>query len=184
MKVYLTVLVSGPMQGKTIPISIPTFVIGRGPQCNLQPGNPTISASHCALKLAEGRVLLEDLDSTTGTFVNDRRIEGEVQLNNGDRLQVGPLIFGVAIEAVKKPPQPTAAETRPKIAPKTAEMPAFGAADTAETAEMSLKTGETLSEKKASTEEKPAEKSTALVAKELLKKYLRRKKRHRDEPRI
>jgi pSer/pThr/pTyr-binding forkhead associated (FHA) protein len=184
MKVYLTVLVSGPMQGKTIPISIPTFVIGRAPQCNLQPGNPTISATHCALKLIGDSVLLEDLGSATGTFVNDLRIEGEVQLNHGDRLQVGPLIFGVAIEAVKKPPltapKPAAAETKPKIVPETAEMPAF--ADSAETAEINLKTDETLSEKKA--EEKPEEKpSTSVAAKELLKKYLRRK-RHLDEPRF
>jgi pSer/pThr/pTyr-binding forkhead associated (FHA) protein len=202
MKVCLTVLVSGPMEGKKIPITIPKFVIGRAPQCNLQPGNPTISKMHCVLKLAGDKVLLEDLGSSTGTFVNDRKIAAEVQLKDGDRLKVGPLIFGVTIEVIKEsvppPPQPrvapgtgvipasvvAASDTKPRVTPETGVMPASAVAGAGDTTEMSARTDETVFEKKPKAENKPDEKvSTSVAAKELLKKYLRRK-RNMDEPMV
>jgi len=180
MKVSLTVLVSGPMQGKKIPITIPRFLIGRAPECNLQPGNPTISKTHCVLKLAGNRVLVEDLRSSTGTFVNDKKLEGEIQLNNGDHLKIGPLIFGLTIEAIAEPipPQP-AAQNKPKPVPETGVMPASAVAG--ETGEISLKSDETVFDKQPKAKEKVGDTSTA--AKELLKKYLRRK-RNMDEPRV
>jgi pSer/pThr/pTyr-binding forkhead associated (FHA) protein len=193
MKVSLTVLVSGPMEGKKIPITIPRFVIGRAPQCNLQPGDATISKLHCAVKLLGDTVVLEDLGSAAGTFVNDRRIAGEIELRDGDQLKIGPLLFGLTIEgslqtaAVNKPHlapdtgvMPTsssgAANSKPRVTPETGVMPASAAIAAGDTTEMIAKTDDTLFEKKSKTEDKPEEKSTSLAAKELLKKYLRRKR--------
>jgi len=204
MKVSLTVLVSGPMQGKKIPITIPRFLIGRGPACNLQPGNLTISKTHCVLKLVGNRVLVEDLRSSSGTFVNDQKIAGEIELKDGDQLKIGPLIFGLTIEAVEEPVSPkpalektpkpvpgtgvmpasavAAAENKRKPVPETDVMPATAVAAAAgETGEMSLKTGDTVADNRPKPEQKPAD--TAAAAKALLKKYLRRK-RNMDEPMV
>ena len=41
---------------------------------------------------------LRDLGSTNGTRVNGIRVEGDCELEKGDRLQIGPLEFAVRIE--------------------------------------------------------------------------------------
>src|SRR5579872_1263703 len=83
MKLSLTVLVAGPLEGKKIPIPGTKFTIGRDPQCELQPGNPSIAPRHCALEVRDEKVFLKDLGSTTGTFVNDQQITEEVQVQAG-----------------------------------------------------------------------------------------------------
>jgi predicted component of type VI protein secretion system len=98
MKVSLTVAVPGDMEGQEIPISLGEFVIGRDPQCHLCPGSPRVAGRHCALLVRANKVFLKNFDRHTGTFVNDRRIDGEVQLLNGDWLKIGPLLFCVNIE--------------------------------------------------------------------------------------
>jgi pSer/pThr/pTyr-binding forkhead associated (FHA) protein len=99
MKVSLTVAVPGDMEGKKIPITLAEFVIGRDPQCHLCPGSPRVGSRHCALRVRANKVFLKNFDRHTGTYVNDRRIDGEVQLLNGDWLKIGPLLFCVNIEA-------------------------------------------------------------------------------------
>jgi pSer/pThr/pTyr-binding forkhead associated (FHA) protein len=119
--VSLVVQVPGPMQGKSLQVSGPTFTIGRDPKCSLQAGSPTIAETHCVLEMRADQVVVRDLQSDTGTMVNDARITGEIQLKNGDRLQVGPLLFQVAIKAGKmsKPAQKEKARA-PRALPKAA----------------------------------------------------------------
>ena len=102
MKLSLLVLTSGKQQGKVLPITLSQFVIGRDPQCQLRPASPMISKRHCAILTRDGRVFLRDFDSTNGCFVNGDKVEGEVELHDGDRLKVGPLEFEAKIE-VKAP---------------------------------------------------------------------------------
>src|SRR5205823_195849 len=71
--------------------------IGREPQCQLRPADPLVSKQHCALITRAGQVFVRDY-STNGTFVNQSRVNGEWELNNGDRLRVGPLEFRVILE--------------------------------------------------------------------------------------
>ena len=67
MKVSL-VVASGVHQGKAIPIAGSQFVIGREEGCQLRPASPAISKKHCAVRVRDGRVFLEDFGSTTGHF--------------------------------------------------------------------------------------------------------------------
>src|SRR6476660_6020143 len=98
MKVTLVVLSAGKASGQSIPIALPQFVIGRDPQCNLRPASPLISKRHCAVKVRQGKVYIEDYGSTNGTFLNDQPVKGEVAMKDGDFLKAGPLSFKVAIE--------------------------------------------------------------------------------------
>jgi predicted component of type VI protein secretion system len=52
---------------------------------------------HCAVATWVGKVRVRDLKSRNGTFVNGQRINGEVSVNHGDRLQVGSLEFAIQI---------------------------------------------------------------------------------------
>jgi pSer/pThr/pTyr-binding forkhead associated (FHA) protein len=97
MKVSLTV-VKGKPEGLVIPITGAQFLIGRDKRCHLRPNKETVSLLHCAIKIEPTQVLLADLKSTNGTFVNDRRVEGKAALKNGDLLRIGDLAFRVTIE--------------------------------------------------------------------------------------
>ncbi|HEY7326416.1 MAG TPA: FHA domain-containing protein [Gemmataceae bacterium] len=117
MKLSIVVLTPGPAEGKVIPINVPQFVVGRDPDCQLRPTSLHISKRHCALLRREDKVFVRDFDSMNGTFINDRQIKGEIELRDGDKLRVGPLTFGVRLEAavVDRPaPLPTPKATAPK----------------------------------------------------------------------
>jgi predicted component of type VI protein secretion system len=116
MKLTLVVLTAGKQEGKALPIGLPQFLIGRDPQCHLRPASAAISKRHCALIQRDGKVFVRDFDSTNGTFVNDQPIKGEVELHPDDKLKVGPLTFGVKIEA-------TTAVNRPTPPPPTKPAP-------------------------------------------------------------
>ena len=62
--------------------------IGRSPDADFQISHPTVSSFHCELVLRESGVTVRDLESTNGTFVNDRRIS-EAELHEGETLRLG-----------------------------------------------------------------------------------------------
>lgn len=106
MKISL-VVASGVHAGKAIPVTAPQFVIGRDPQCQLRPASPSISKRHCAVFVRGRQVLIRDFGSTNGTFVNDKLVEGEVELHDGDAVKVGPLDFKISLSTADAPPKPT-----------------------------------------------------------------------------
>jgi predicted component of type VI protein secretion system len=124
MKFGLLVKSAGSNAGKVLRIAGPQFLIGRDPQCQLRPNSPAISKRHCALFVGKEKVVVRDLGSTNGTFVNDERIEGDVALKNGDNLKIGPLEFEVQLEVAA----PAAAKAEPAAAPKPARPAARPAA--------------------------------------------------------
>jgi predicted component of type VI protein secretion system len=112
MKLSLEVLTPGKMHGKVLPITAAQFIIGRDPDCQLRPASSLISKRHCAILIRDGKVCIRDFNSTNGTFVNDRQLKGELQLQDGDSLKAGPLAFRVHITAPAAadkpaPPPPT-----------------------------------------------------------------------------
>jgi diguanylate cyclase (GGDEF)-like protein len=71
-----------------------TLEIGRSPAAQISlPEVPSLSRTHAILRFAGPRVTLEDLGSRNGTFVNDRPVRGTVELQSGDRFQVGSVHF-------------------------------------------------------------------------------------------
>lgn len=99
MKLNL-IVTEGAHKGKAIPVTKKEFVIGRDPKCHLRPSSGAVSKRHCALLYRDGKLFVRDLKSTNGTFINDKQIQGEHELNNEDKLSVGPLAFIVQMEGV------------------------------------------------------------------------------------
>jgi pSer/pThr/pTyr-binding forkhead associated (FHA) protein len=65
--------------------------LGRAPRADFVVDVPLVSRLHCRLSAADsGTLQVEDLDSTNGTFVNERRVTRSV-LVPGDRLRIGRL---------------------------------------------------------------------------------------------
>ena len=65
--------------------------IGRGQTSDLVLSDARISRTHCMVRLKEDELLVTDLNSTNGTFVDDERIEGEAVLPVGSTLRIGSL---------------------------------------------------------------------------------------------
>jgi pSer/pThr/pTyr-binding forkhead associated (FHA) protein len=93
----------GGNAGLEVPISKSRFVIGTADDCQMRCPSKTISEHHCEIVIDGDQILLRDLDSESGTFLNDYRIEQERILQDGDRLQVGRLEFELSIEKVASP---------------------------------------------------------------------------------
>jgi len=123
MKLSLVVLTPGKQQGQALEIKLAQFVIGRDPECQLRPASPLISKRHCAFSVRDGKAFLRDFDSTNGTFVNDQPVKGEVELKQDDKVKVGPITFGVRLEAgvpaappVNRPtPPPATRAEKPEV---------------------------------------------------------------------
>ena len=54
-----------------------------------------ISSRHARLMNDNGELSIEDLGSTNGTYVNQELVKGRMQLDRGDIVQVGGVIFEV-----------------------------------------------------------------------------------------
>jgi pSer/pThr/pTyr-binding forkhead associated (FHA) protein len=106
MQIVLTVM-GGVHNGREIPINVPVFLIGRDPSCHLRPASPEVSRQHCALVIRGERAFLRDYGSRNGTNLNHRVLmHGELQLEDGDFIEVGPLAFKVALMAHAPSPPP------------------------------------------------------------------------------
>jgi pSer/pThr/pTyr-binding forkhead associated (FHA) protein len=77
---------------RLLPGSIKT--VGRAPRADFVVDAPLVSRLHCRLTLQDDGVLVEDLDSTNGTFVNGSRVRKGL-LASGDLLRVGRMEFAV-----------------------------------------------------------------------------------------
>jgi diguanylate cyclase (GGDEF)-like protein len=85
------VILAGPGMGRRIDLEGGVVDIGRSEACVIPVVSPQVSRRHASIQRVLGRYVVADLESTNGTFVNDRRIQQE-RLNDGDKIRVGDLV--------------------------------------------------------------------------------------------
>jgi predicted component of type VI protein secretion system len=98
VKLSLVVAASQLSEARLIPVTRSPFVIGRNQNCHLRPASVAVSNHHCAIWQKGERVIVHDLGSTNGTFLNGRRIHDRKEIQDGDQLQVGPLSFNACLQ--------------------------------------------------------------------------------------
>lgn len=81
------------------------FTVGRKPGASLCIPSPTVSRDHAELTVVDRGLLLRDLGSTNGTFVNGTRIHQPCTVHHGDLLQFGQVIFRVVQQSTETGPQ-------------------------------------------------------------------------------
>ncbi|MCA9099221.1 MAG: FHA domain-containing protein, partial [Planctomycetaceae bacterium] len=58
--------------------------------------HPHVSRQHARIVVSDNRIVIKDLGSANGTFVNGERISHTVELDSGDRIDIGP--FSLRLE--------------------------------------------------------------------------------------
>src|SRR5262249_27175182 len=88
---YRLVHLSGGLAGRVRDVDAEEVVLGRDPvvaQVVFPPEDPTVSRRHALLRVEDGHLVLRDLDSSTGTFVDGQDVE-EAELRDGDVFALG-----------------------------------------------------------------------------------------------
>ena len=90
-KSYL-VMIHGEYLGRRFEIEGQPLLIGRGADSSVQLQDDCVSRQHCRIVPGKDGVVLIDLDSTNGTYVNGTAVSAR-PLRDDDRVQVGRSIF-------------------------------------------------------------------------------------------
>ena len=89
------IIIRGHPQGHRFSLAQPEMIIGRDESAAIVVSDPSISRKHAKVSQAEGRVTLTDLESSNGSFVNDKKLEPgtSVVLGKEDMVKLGNTIF-------------------------------------------------------------------------------------------
>jgi serine/threonine protein kinase len=114
-------VIAGPDKGRTFPFPPDRpLVVGRGRQTATALSDLHVSRVHCRLSVRGPHLVIEDLQSAGGTFVNDLAVrEGVVRA--GDVIRVGETLLRLEVEddvadEATLPPEPPGARAPPKAA--------------------------------------------------------------------
>jgi pSer/pThr/pTyr-binding forkhead associated (FHA) protein len=84
-----------PEETRIIAVNQPQFLIGRGTDCDLRLLGTDISRHHCLIRLSADEVVLMDLGSQNGSYLNGQRVISQAELKSGDIVQVGTCQFEI-----------------------------------------------------------------------------------------
>lgn len=102
--------VSGPTFGKVYGVA-GTFSLGRSHDCDVCIPIDEISRHHAQIKIQTDGVVVEDMGSANGTFVNDHRVQSPTALKPGDELRLDTVRFLFMSPGLETPAAATISET-------------------------------------------------------------------------
>jgi len=109
------VLLTEGLTGRSFELKAERSTVGRLEDNNFQIPAPSVSSHHCEIVLRGNDVVVKDLDSTNGTFINGEQVTEQV-------LQVGQTVRFGSVEARLEASAPTGASGK-KVLDKTAVLP-------------------------------------------------------------
>ena len=86
------VVIYGPDLGRKFSLGNKSLTVGRVDGCEIQLDEKEVSRNHCKIACRDGKVTIQDLDSTNGTFVDDMLVLKTV-LQNGNLIRIGGTIL-------------------------------------------------------------------------------------------
>jgi len=86
------VVLYGDDLGRKYTLDAPTILIGRSNKSDIQIDEESVSRNHAKIIVGSSSVIIRDLHSTNGTYVNDEYIDERV-LRDGDLIKIGRTIF-------------------------------------------------------------------------------------------
>jgi hypothetical protein len=85
---------SDSQQGQEFEVT-DVVVLGRSDETDVVLDDPYASEFHLRLVSQENGMMLHDLGSTNGTYVNGRRVSAPTELKRGDTIQVGKTVMEI-----------------------------------------------------------------------------------------
>ncbi len=86
------VVIYGLDLGKKFNLDRPSLIIGRSSKADIQIDQESVSRNHCKIINTGKTIMLRDLGSTNGTYINDELVD-EYVLRDGDIIKIGRCIF-------------------------------------------------------------------------------------------
>ncbi len=114
-------VLSGPQTGQIFDLKMGKNLLGRGMNCDFKITSGGISKDHCEIHVYKDKVIVVDLKSSNGTFVNGVKIQNSI-IKLGDKVSV----FDVIMDVIPSPdirPKPTAAPRPVALRPRPAPQP-------------------------------------------------------------
>ena len=88
-RIHQLLVTEGAEQGRMIELTADSITVGRAPPADVTLRDVEISRSHCRISQDAGVLMIADLKSTNGTFVDGRRIAAPVKLTDGCIIRIG-----------------------------------------------------------------------------------------------
>lgn len=86
------IMVEGDYLGEIFPLKQSLTAIGRSEECDIILTDPGISRTHAKVIEEKKGHILQDLNSTNGTYVNGRQVEN-YELLDGDKVAIGSIVL-------------------------------------------------------------------------------------------
>jgi hypothetical protein len=93
---YVLQVVRGRSVTTTLRLADGVTSLGRHDDCIIRIKSSQVSRRHCEILESDGRLIVRDLGSSNGTFVNGKRVLGQQALKVGDELTIGSVTLRVA----------------------------------------------------------------------------------------
>ncbi len=90
------VLLQGGKKQQVFRLRSEETVLGRKRECDIRIPSGEVSRQHCRLTYEDGYLMVEDLKSANGTFLNGALLEDVELVRPGDELSLGPVTFRAA----------------------------------------------------------------------------------------
>jgi DNA-binding winged helix-turn-helix (wHTH) protein len=98
--------------GREVRLRKAQTIIGRDLDVDVQLESALISRHHARISIDGTTVLIEDLGSRNGTFVQGRRVDAPMQLAHGDEIRIGPILLTFRVSSPSAPTEPDGVPTR------------------------------------------------------------------------
>lgn len=85
-------LTRGPGAGRMLALDRDTLILGRDPRSDVVIDHPEVSRRHARIARQDNVWLIEDLNSTNGTFINGIEVSGSQALTAGDVIGLGEAV--------------------------------------------------------------------------------------------
>jgi len=99
------VMVTADGKSRELPGMKLPIMIGRAEDCKIRIPVAAVSRHHCELTEDDDELVVRDLKSSNGTYVNKERVKGR-ELIPGDLLSIGPVVLVVRIDGHPKAVDP------------------------------------------------------------------------------
>jgi pSer/pThr/pTyr-binding forkhead associated (FHA) protein len=83
------VILTGSQESLRVKLRAAGHVVGRSPEADITIDDPYSSEFHARVGISDGKVVVHDLGSTNGTYINGRRVTSPTTVSRGDTVQIG-----------------------------------------------------------------------------------------------